>query len=107
MFLLSGFVDSSEPTLAGPTPPEWRKIAKKGKRKAAKDQVPAGEGDDDSVSEGDDGDDDDVQPCIDSHKAAFGSRPPRESVLEVACRATALMGRLCGDKMAAEAALTG
>lgn len=80
MLLLAGLIDSADHTVSGPTAREWMKFSKKRKRKAgAADTVPAEA--EDSLTEGEDGDDDDVRPDEKAYTSAYGDKSPREPVL--------------------------
>lgn len=109
--MVAGLIDSAEHTSVGPTAEAWvaytskvRKALRKAKEE--KSGTPLPEEDLESLSEGDGDESGDEGVELGAYQKAFGSRAPKDAVLEVACRAALLMGKLCGDNMPEDADMT-
>lgn len=111
MFMVAGLIDSAEHTPVGPTAEAWVAYTsnmRKALRKANEEKsgTPLADDDEESQSEGDGDESADDGVGLGAYQRAFGSRSPKDAVLEVTCRAALLMGKLCGDNLPEDADMT-
>lgn len=111
MFMVAGLIDSAEHTSVGPSSAAWIAYTSKMRRglrkvKATKGEEAALDDDLDSQSEEDGDEIGDEGAELSAYQKAFGTRAPKEAVLEVACRTALLMGKLCGDNIPEDADMT-